>query len=155
MPEARWLLRASAAQIKQLRVTPETIDDLTDKHHFLTYFPLTISFFTTGKVAMCAALSGLEVIDCPTVVDGELGIVKPAQVAKLLATLAKLDLKSIARQVEAAEPKPLAKRGVDDFSIAVGGDKPASALVVADIAGLIAFYTLVAKRKTGIVMYTS
>jgi hypothetical protein len=154
MPEARWLLRATTAQIKTLRATPETIDDLSDKHHYVTYVPATISFFTTGKVAMCAALAGLETIECDTVVDGELGIVKPAQIAKLLATLATVDLPSIARQVDAAKPKQLAKR-VDDFDILLGADSPPSKLVVTEIEGLIAFYTRVAKGKTGVVMYTS
>ena len=155
MPEARWLLMASSATIKKLERTPESIDDLTDKNHYCTYYPCTISFFTTGDAQSLVALSGVDTLECSTVVDGELGIVKPASIAKILAQLAKLDLATIEKQVEAAKPKQLAKQGVDDFDMLEGGGEPRPKLVVSEIERLIAFYKLAAKKKTGVVMYTS
>ena len=152
MPEARWLLKVTSAQIKQLQADADGIDDIRDRAHYLTYYPLTISYFTTGKLQLCPALAGDTTLECSTVVDGELGIVKPSAVAKHLARLAALDLGVIVRAVDAAKPKSLAKQGVDDFTML---DEPRGKQVVSELIGLIAFYKRIAKAKSGVVMYTS
>lgn len=152
MPEARWLLKVTSAQIKKLEADADVIDDISDKAHYLTYYPLTISYFTTGKVQLCPALAGDTMLDCSTVVDGELGIVRPTTIAKQLAWLEALDLGAIERAVDAAKPKPLVKQGVDDFDMLV---EPRGQQVVSEIVGLIAFYRRIAKAKSGVAMYTS
>jgi hypothetical protein len=155
MPEARWLLKASPAMIRKLEEDPDAIDDLTDKGHYLTYFPSTISYFTTGNADLCLALAGVVQLDCSTVVNGELGIVKPRSVAAIRAALQQLDLGAIATNVDAAKPKPIAKLGVDDFELLLDRDGPRGPIVVSEIKQLVAFYSRIAKGKAGIAMYTS
>jgi hypothetical protein len=155
MPEARWLLPVTSAQLARLRADVSSIDELSDRRHFMTYYFSTIAFFIGDQTA----LSGFASIDCSTVFDGILGIVTPPQVTKIVAKLAKLDLVSIERRIGEAKPKQLKKSGVDDFAMvtasATESRKPAGKLVIDEIATLISFYKKVAKDKGGVVMYTS
>ncbi len=152
-------MKATAATIAKLENDPDSIDDLSDKGHFLTYFSSTISYFTTGAAALCPALAGLVQLDCSTVVDGELGIVKPTAVARLRDALTKLDLDAIASKIDAPKPKPLAKLGVEDFDMLqqplLDLGQSRGRFIASEIERLIAFYKRIAKAKAGIAMYTS
>jgi hypothetical protein len=155
MPEARWLLPVTGAQLARLRAELESIDDLSDRQGYMTYYDGTIAFFTGEP----KALSGFSTIECSTVVDGIIGIVTPAQAAKVLAKLAKLDVADLERKINEAKPKHLKKSGIADFAMVTAWASetrtPPGKLVVGEIATLIAFYKKVVKKQAGVIMYTS
>lgn len=152
----------SETRIEELRRDSESVARLPDEPvtpTFFYHYP-SINYFLTGDAypaaddhKLASLLFGKETIDCPSLENGNFGIVSPKLVEKLARRLAEVDLKKVKARIKDADLEDLADEEELDDLDDVEPDEAADE-IADEIKELTAFYAEAAAAGLGVVMYT-
>jgi hypothetical protein len=148
-------------EIEALRREPERVNSLDTEWSYSTHFAASINYFVTGNAYPIEAehplwpmLHGEESVACPSLENGEFGIVAPDTAHRVAELLAALDLASVTARIEEADLEDLVEEE-ELYDLEVIDHDEAPATITGDLRGLVAFYSRVSVEKRGVIGYTT
>lgn len=165
MALATILHLVGAAELDKLRARPTWINHLRlpDGYTYLTYYACSINHFVVGnsyprhsrKRPLTGMLFGFSYVNCPTLENGNFGVVAPHQVRWVLEALGSLDLAAVRRRIEEADPDQLEEEEVDDYELLLEEDGDPADTIEAELLSLAHHYKQAARGRYAIVSYTT
>lgn len=171
MPMATTLFAVSAETLARLKAEPDAITELDSKDTYSTYLWVSIPYFLAwdededdedeseagASDPLADVLTGTDSVNCARLECGNFSVFEPSDVATLSAALATVNLGAIKQSVLDADLEEVFDGEVweeleqQDLS----DPEEVAKAVVDDIKRLKKFYAAVAKKKLGLVGYTT
>lgn len=135
--------------------------DKPARESFSTYHLTALNYFLTGsafpskKKPLGAALLGEKQVATKALEDGSFSLLSVATTAKLAVALAAVDRKALRAAVKAADLEALREEEEVDEEYALEESGDAAGELTREVAALAKFYAAAAKKKRGVLLYTT
>lgn len=165
MAMATYLQMVSEIELAKLKSQPTWINQLSkpDEHSYVTHYFCSINYFVSGDAwpsgsrtnPLGGLLFGFSSVSCPTLENGNFGVLRPAEAELVLQSLATVDLTKIRERIEQADPGELEDEEVDDYELLIEDDEPPADVIAAELESLVAFYKRAVRHRYGVISYTT